>query len=444
MNKPPTSRLARLGRIGALTSRVSGSYLAQRVISTIQDEAERKKALHKLHIDNAEKIVETMGLLKGAAMKLGQSIAQAASGMGLPDEVAGILGRLNASAEPVPFEMVVEDIEASCERPVSELYESLDPTPLGSASLGQVHRARLHDGTDAVVKVLYRDIEKSVASDLAALKTLMLAGSVLRRPREEVDALFDEVRERLVEEIDYLHEAENIRLFTEILGDDDRVRLPRVHTELSTKRVLVMDRLPGVPLAEFLESSSPQARQRAGETLGDTLFRMVYRHLLLHADPHPGNYLFEPDGRVGLLDFGCVKRFDPAWASTYARVGLCATNGDRAGCIHHARALGALTGQSAEAEEVLWELCALIGEPFAAGRYTLGGHADSLLERIAPVTRKMLQNPEIRAPRHLLYMNRALGGTYTILKKLIVRADWGAIYRSHAEIAAARPGIGES
>jgi predicted unusual protein kinase regulating ubiquinone biosynthesis (AarF/ABC1/UbiB family) len=441
MAGPPTSRIVRLGRLGTLAGRVSGSYLARTVAGTLQDEDLRKAALGRLHIENAERIVETMSALKGAAMKLGQSIAQAASGLDLPPEVGRILGRLNAHAEPVPYETIREDIEKSLGRPVTEIFSWIDPQALGSASLGQAHRATLPDGSDVVVKVLYRDIDKSVASDLMALKAILRAGSVIRRPREEVDALFDEVRDRLTEELDYIHEAANITLFTDQLGADERIRLPTVHPEVSTKNVLVMDRLPGVPLETFLATAGPEARQRAGETMGDVLFRMVYRHFVLHADPHPGNYLFEPDGRVGLLDFGCVKRFKPDWTATYADVGLAAMELRREDCLEGCRRMGVLIGESAEAEELLWEFCSLIALPFRSGRYTVGGHADSILERLGPVSRKILHHPEIRVDRELLYMNRALAGTYTILRRLVVRADWGEIFASHARVGAAHAGL---
>jgi predicted unusual protein kinase regulating ubiquinone biosynthesis (AarF/ABC1/UbiB family) len=438
MAGPPTSRLVRLGRLGSLGSRVSGSYLARRVMGSLQDEEARHAALGKLHIENAERIVETMSALKGAAMKLGQSLAQAASGLGLPDEVGHILSRLHAHADPVPFETIREDIEQSLGRPLADVFPWIDPEPVGSASLGQAHRARLADGSDVVVKVLYRDIDKSVASDLLALKAILRAGSVIRRPRQEVDELFDEVRDRLTEELDYIHEAGNITAFAQVLGNDDRLRLPHVHPEVSSKNVLVMDRLLGVPLETFLQEAPPQARQRAGETLGDLLFRMVYRHRLLHADPHPGNYLFEPDGRVGLLDFGCVKRFEASWIATYAEVGTAAMEGRRADCLEGCRRMEALVGESEEAEDLLWEFCSLVALPLRSGRYTVGGHADSILERLAPVTRKILHHPEIRAQRELLYVNRALAGTYTILRRLVVRADWGEIFSAHAGVAMAR------
>ncbi len=436
--RPPTSRLARISRLGRLTGRVGGSYVAQRVSSLFQDEARQKRALERLHVDNAEKIVETMSTLKGAAMKLGQGMANAAAGLDLPEEVSSALGRLHADAEPISFRIIREDIEASLEKPLEEAYSSFEARPVGTASLGQAHAARLPDGRPVVVKVLHRGIDGSVASDLAALKAIMLTGRFLRRNRAEVDAIFDEIRARLEEELDYDIEAANIHQFAQIFGDDERVRIPRVHPGWSTERVLTMDRLAGVHLGRFLGQASPVARQRAATTIADLVLSMAFQHRTLHADPHPGNYLFQEDGTVGLLDFGCVKRFDEYWIATYARTGLAAMDGDRERCLRHCRDLGSLHGHDPAGEELLWQMIRTIVRPLTQGRYTIGSGCDSVLERIAPIGRRMVRHAGVRAPRDLVFLHRSLGGTYILLRKLVARADWGAMVRGYAEHAIAR------
>lgn len=439
MAPPPKGRLSRIASLGQLTGRVTSSYVGQRIASVFQDADARKAAFDRLHLQNAERVVETMGRLKGAAMKVGQSVAMVASSLELPEDVRAVLGKLHDKAEPIPFPMIREDVEASLEAPLDQLFAEFEATPLGTASLGQAHAARLPDGRPVVVKVLHRGIEESVASDLAALKAMLVGGRVLRRPREEIDNIFLEIQARLEEELDYLQEAANAVQFAEMFADDPRIRVPRVHTSHSTERVLTLDRLPGVPLETFLETATPEARQRAGLALCTTFYASTYRHLALHADPHPGNYLFEPDGRVGLLDYGCVKRFDPYWLAWYARTALAAMAGDRRATLEAARELGALRGSSREAEDALWHFCDLMAEPFRTPDYELGGEADDVLSRkLGLALARIVPHSEIQSPRDLLFLHRSLGGLYALERRLRPRATWIEIYEPHARYAIAR------
>jgi len=433
----PKGRLGRLARLGNLTGRVTTSYVRQRVRDVFTDDEARSRAMRRLMVRNAEQVADNLSALKGAAMKVGQGLAVAANSLDLPAEVSDALSKLHREAEPIPFATIREDVEVELERPLEQAFSTFEPHPLGTASLGQAHAATLPDGTDVVVKVLHRGIEASVDTDLMALKTLLVSGRVLRRNRSEIDNAFTEIRARLREELDYLQEAANIAIFHDLVGDDERIRVPRVHPGWSTERVLTMDRLPGMPLEIFLKTADPEARQRAGLTLGDLYFRMAMRLRTLHADPHPGNYLFEPDGRVGLLDFGCVKRFDEFWMANYARAGLAAMDGDREAALEACRDLGAWNGER-EAGDLLWQLLDIIADPFRQGEYTLGGHRDSIMERLRPVLRQFPLHPEIQVPRDLIYLHRSLVGLYAIARQLVVRADWGAILRSHAEHAIAR------
>ncbi|MCB9794867.1 MAG: AarF/ABC1/UbiB kinase family protein [Alphaproteobacteria bacterium] len=436
--KPPTGRLSRVARLGGLTSRVGSSYLGQRVASVFQDEDKRRRAMERLHIDNAKKVVGTMGQLKGAAMKVGQQLAQVVESLDLPDEVAGILSQLNDAAEPIPFDVIREDIEAELDAPLDQLFAKVEETPLGTASLAQAHAAWLHDGRPVVVKVLHRHIEESVASDLAALKTMFVTGRILQRDREEIDMIFDEIRQRLEEELDYYQEAANLNFFRQRLADVEGLRVPGTHPTLSGDRVLTMDRLSGVPLDRFLETASPEARQTAGLNLARCFFEMFYELRALHADPHAGNYLFEPDGSVGLLDFGCVKRYDEYFVADYARIAQHAFAHEKAETLAVLRRQGALCSDRPEAGDALWALVDIMAIPFREGRYTAGGSDDSISQRVQEVGPRLLRYPEIRTPRDMIYLHRALGGTYAMLRRLKVRADWGEMSVPYHDRAIAR------
>ena len=428
------SKLSRMAQLGALTTRVSSSYLGNKMAGIFQGEDARKASLDRTHQENAERIVANLGALKGAAMKVGQAIAQVADGYGLPEEARAALSKLHDKAEPVPFQVVKRRIESELAGGLDTLFASFDPAPIGTASLGQAHAARLPDGTEVVVKVLHEGIDGSVHADLGALRTMLTAGRVLRRPKDEVDAIFQEIEARLAEELDYRKEAANLRDFRAFFHNDPNVTIPLVHDGWSTGRVLTMERLYGRPLTAFVATASPAARQHAGVTLGRASMRMQYEMRAIHADPHPGNYLFTPDGKVGILDFGCVRRLDLDWIASYGQCGLATRNDDRDGLMEASVRIRALTrrGDNA-AEDVLWDLCNAIGKPFRRGApYEMGGDQDDVQERITALVPRLVASGSLRSPRELVFLHRGLAGVYQIVRQLKARADWGGIFEDLA------------
>jgi predicted unusual protein kinase regulating ubiquinone biosynthesis (AarF/ABC1/UbiB family) len=430
-------RLGRLARLGGLGARVTGSYLGQKVREALGRPTEAGEG-DALHLRNAKDIAEQMRQMRGAAMKIGQQLALYAGSFGLPDDVTEVLGTLNAKAEPVPFDVIRQEVERELDGKLEALFSWFDPVPLGTASLGQAHAARLSDGREVVVKVLHRGVEASMSTDLLALKGLLMSSRAMRRTKEEIDDIFDELRDRLVEELDYVQEAANIQTFTRIYGNDPRVRIPRVHVDRSTSRVLTLDRLPGVPIETFLQVGSPEARRRAGLTLGEIYFEQVYEHRVLHSDPHPGNYLFELDGRVGLLDFGCVKRIDEFWIATYARTALACVDARADDCVEGMIDLGFWDGKGDDARKALWALADGIGVGFRKGEVELGTPEETLLRDLTPLVTEILRYPNIRASKEVIMVHRTLGGLYTLAGRLHASADWGALAHKWASRAIAR------
>jgi predicted unusual protein kinase regulating ubiquinone biosynthesis (AarF/ABC1/UbiB family) len=290
-----------------------------------------------------------------------------------------------------------------------------------------------------VIKVLHPNIDKSVDSDLAAMRSMFITGRLVNRDRAELEEAFEEIRERLHEEIDYYQEAANLEFFKAALADVPHLRIPGTYPEFSTQRVLTMDRLEGATLDEFLETSDDDARQRAGHALAVSFHEMVHSLHAIHADPHAGNYLFEPDGTVGLLDFGCVRRYSQFWAADYARLGQLAVSRDREASLALCVKLGALTEERRpEAEELLWELLNIMCDPFRIHPYHAGSPEDRVQEQINGILPRILRYPEIRAPRELIYLNRALNGMYSLQRRLGVRCDYGAMFWEYSRRSIAR------
>jgi len=430
------SRLGRLATLGGLTTRLSSSYVGQRIKEALTDQDGKQALRDRFQMQSAEQLVQTLGRLRGAAMKFGQSISMAAEHLDLPEEVRAQLAKLQNEGEPVPF----ETIRATLARELGDVdqrFSHIESTPLGTASLAQAHAATLADGTPVVVKVLHEGVDEAVEADLLAVRAFIASARTLGgRSRAEMDSIYDEVRERLLEELDYLQEAANIHSFRQAFGDaDPRVRIPRQHNTLCTERVLVMDRLPGRSLRAFLADSTEEQRQIAGTNLAGLFFSMAFKHRILHADPHPGNYLFENDGRIGLLDFGCVKRFRPSWIGRYAQAALGAIEGDREMVLQACYDMGAWDGEDRSAADAIWEFCDTIVGPWRGQEYTVGDQFDDIIERVHPVGRRIWESPGVTAPRDIIFLHRTLGGIYTIGRQLKVRGRWDLMVKREIQPA---------
>ncbi len=188
-------RASRFLKLTGLTGRVSSSYTGQRIKELFLDEDQALASRTETHVRNAERIVKTLGELKGAVMKVGQYMSIQTDL--LPREFAEVLGSLQQAAPPVSYDLISSVIEADFGKPPDALFARFDPEPHASASIGQVHRARLADGTEVAVKVQYPGVEENIESDLQNLKTLLATGSVIGYRRRDLDGVFVEIRDRL-------------------------------------------------------------------------------------------------------------------------------------------------------------------------------------------------------------------------------------------------------
>jgi len=305
----PTGRLTRLWSLGTLQAKIAAAYLAWWLRSGLQDASARRRGLDEAHLAAAIQVVGRMSYLRGAVMKLGQVLAHWPDV--LPIEFAAVLGRLHAEAPPMHFSLLREHVRRELGADPTELFAEFETQACAAASLGQVHRARLKgSGRPVAVKIQYPDIARTIQDDLRNLKAAAF-GMRLSGDWENLLAQFDGIRAMLEAEADYEQEAENLRLARRTLSGLEDVVVPRVVPELSTRRVLTMDWVDGVHLDAFLASDPPQElRDRHGAQIARTSMRLWYRARTVYADPHPGNYLFLADGRLGLIDLGCCYRFD--------------------------------------------------------------------------------------------------------------------------------------
>ena len=230
---------------------------------------------------------------------------------GASGDAPRLLGALVEPREPVPLRRVRRVIEQDLDARLHDIFSSFDEQPFAIASLGQVHRARIRDGEHVAVKVQHPDIADEIASDLRAIGAV---SPIVHRlaPGSDAGALLSEVRERIADELDYELEAQHQRQVWRLFRDHPHVRVPRVHTDLSTRRVLVTEHVDGMSFDEIVQLDEAE-RDRIGEIVFRFFFGLVWRERIVAGDPHPDNCLLCPDGRVCLLDFALLRDLEPEY-----------------------------------------------------------------------------------------------------------------------------------
>jgi len=304
----PTGAIARAARMTSTSLRGGFAVLSGTLPAALQPSQE-----------SVYKIIASLGELKGVPMKAGQLMSYI--GNGLPEDTRAALSALQTHSRPIPFVRVMKQLRDELGAAAEPLLGALDPQPIASASIGQVHRGRLPDGTELAVKVQIPGIVDAIEHDFgpASLASRMAS---LFYPALQLDRFVREARVRLLAECDYLAEAQVQQELAMRLAGHPVIAIPAVHPALSTARILTTDYVEGLHLEDFLATEPSQdARDRFGEALFDFYVGALLRWGVLCGDPHPGNYLFCKTGRLAILDHGCTRRLDEA-TGRLARVTL--------------------------------------------------------------------------------------------------------------------------
>ncbi|HEY2080036.1 MAG TPA: AarF/ABC1/UbiB kinase family protein, partial [Streptosporangiaceae bacterium] len=268
----------------------------------------RERLRNDLAMQTADDVTATLGTMKGVMVKLGQMASYVDDG--LAPSVRRTLSRLQDSVPPMSAELAAGVIEEELGESPERLFDRWDPEPIAAASIGQVHRAITRDGRAVAVKVQYPRIAEMMAADLDNVSLLRRMLRVTA-PSQDVDGLIAELRERVLEELDYRQEAVNQQLLHRYYSGHPTISVPAIVGELSGRRVVTSELATGARFADVL-GWSQEERDLAGETLYRFVFRSLYEVHAFNGDPHPGNYLFHGDGKVTFLDFGMVKHFTDA------------------------------------------------------------------------------------------------------------------------------------
>ncbi len=308
----PVGSLNRLWSLGGMQAKIVLGYAAYFIRSSYVTKEEKDRRRNEAHLTAALKLLSGMGYMRGAIMKIGQLLA--AYPKMLPEQFAETLGSLNFSAPPMHYSLLREMLHNELGGDPSEVFAEFETEAFAAASLGQVHRARLKSGEQVAVKVQYPNIARTIRDDFRNMSAFMLPMR-LSGDWENLREQLEEVRRVLEREADYRAEAESLTLAYALFRDEPDIVVPRVYQEHCTERVLTMDYLDGVHLDDYLKTNpSQEDRDHYGMLLNRQCFVNYYRGRMLQADPNVGNFLFLPDGRLGLIDFGCARPFtDDEW-----------------------------------------------------------------------------------------------------------------------------------
>jgi len=427
---PPQGRFTRFRKLAGLSAQLSADVLksgARRLSGTDSSELLSKAT--------AEKLVSTLGDLKGAAMKFGQALSMDTEF--ITPEVRQVLARLQNQAPSMSYETVARVVREELGDAPEALFREFEREPLAAASLGQVHRAVLHDGRPVAVKGQYPGIAESLEGDLDNLG--LVVKTVSRASRLAVGtAYFRELREEMLLELDYRREAALATAFARGVERLPELRVPRVIEERSAARVLTLELLEGLTLKDWVVSGpSDTERFRVARQLVHAIYGPFFLAGEMHADPHPGNFMVQPDGRLGLLDFGAIKHFSPRFVAANRRMFLQAMRAEPLDVLEACLELGfSVELPEAEATELLREVLHIAGRPMRSAAYDFAS-CEVTRDMKKYFTRNAARMLKVRPPPEAVMFFRSTGGLSQNLRLIGARGDFQAVYREVAELLAA-------
>ncbi len=414
MNDFPSSKFER-GKIIAKTGIKVGTNYAQRYLKKkVTGESSDDK---EFHTNNAKEVFKEFTKLRGTALKIAQGMSMD-QGF-LPEEFAEVMSQAQYSVPPINKALVRTIIKRELGDYPENIFAKFDSQAFAAASIGQVHRAELKSGEKVAVKIQYPNVRETINSDMAVAKSL--ARRIIKKG-QDIDPYFNEIRNTLMEETDYIHEGSQIDQFRKRFGNEVLL-IPKWIEEYSTEKVLCMSFIEGRHLGDFLkENPSQEMRNHFGQMIWDFFHEEIRVGGYVHADTHPGNFLFTYDGKLGVIDFGCVKLFPDEFFKNYLR--LLPT--------HLANDLNAIRdlyvkldvinpeSETQDREEEYYNFARNYGIMFSRPyRYDVFDFSDPKFDQeIRHFTKEAPLSNELRGSKHFLYTSRVHTGLYSILIKL--------------------------
>jgi predicted unusual protein kinase regulating ubiquinone biosynthesis (AarF/ABC1/UbiB family) len=429
----PQTRVGRSAKLGTAIGSQATKYAGTAAANVVRSDEKAQERLETRHLETALRMASVMGEMKGAAMKIGQ-MASFIDVDFLPPEYREIyqeqLSKLRTHAPAMPWEKVERVLEEEYENRPERVFALIEEEAFAAASIGQVHRATLHDGTRVAVKVQYPGIAEALESDVANAGILVRLAKVLA-PGLDAKAVASELRERVLEELDYEFEAQNQRAFARAYDGHPFIFVPKVHSRLSRRRVLVSDYVDGRGFDEVKKLEQDE-RDIFGEIIFRFCFGSIYHLQHFNADTHPGNYVLMDDGRVAFLDFGMTKKLTSQQIQLEQRAVDAAGRDDPEGLREALHDLGFVADTSRIDAERLMEHVKMVG-----GWYLEDGEVRITPERVMKMI-EVTSDPRsdfydlVRReslPADELMGRRMETGLLAVLAQLRATANWHQIMR---------------
>jgi len=415
----PLARVYRRARVAQVAATVYASYKVPGLLDWLtkrdngrQHDRAGRSARHRR---NAQRIFDMAIELRGLLIKMCQVIGTRSDIF--PPEYVKVLAQCHDRLPPRDFPEISAQVERELRAPLYRLFADFDPVPIAAASLAQVHRARRRDGQLVAVKVQYPDIEEIVRDDIASVTRVCRLYQHIDRDPLELLPLLNELTRHLALELDFQREADSADRVRELFKDDPSVVVPRIHRDLSTRRVLTMEFLDGIKVtdADGLRAAGIDPAEIV-QVLMHIYVRMILAYEFFHADPHPGNLFVRPDGTVVLLDFGLAKALSPGFGLGLFELMFSMMTLNEASMLKAFQALGfhTKTGDPQWLVEVAKRMVAVSGRRFE-GEFT-----EDMTEELFAAVR---ENPVVTVPNDFVLVGRAFGLLSGIAHTLGTRAN---------------------
>ena len=416
----PGGRTGRMLRLGGMTGGILGGMVASGARQLAQGQRPRLSGT-LLTPATAQHIARDLGRMRGAAMKLGQMLSMD-TGLILPPEMTEILSALRAEAPHMPPRQLRAVLDAEWGPGWYGRFARFDLQPFAAASIGQIHRARTHDGQDLAIKVQYPGVRASIDSDIDNVAALLRMLGVLGRDLD-IAPLLAEAKAQLHAEADYQAEASHLARFNALLADDPAYRLPQLHPPLTTPQVLAMSYVHSQPL-ETLVDAPQQTRDRVARALIDLVLRELFDLRLMQTDPNPANFRFDPDAaRVVLLDFGAVMPIDPAMAADFRALMRAGLSADPAAMRDAMTRIGYIApGMASRHQDMILSMFDTAMTPLRQDTpFDFG--TSRLLETLRDMGLAMGKERDLThiPPPATLFLHRKIGGIYLLATRLRAR-----------------------
>ena len=434
-SKVPVNRLSRLGSLASLAGRVAGGMLAEGARQLAKGEKPNKASM-LLTTDNLRRVADKLAHLRGAAMKVGQLLSMDAGDL-LPPELAEILSKLRANANPMPPKQLTQVLRTELGENWLTHFSDFQFVPLAAASIGQVHLAHHDDGRKLAVKIQYPGVRNSIDSDVDNVATLLRVSGLLPAS-VDYQGLLQEAKQQLKQEADYTREAGFLQRYQQLLASDNRYVLPQALPELSSTNLLTMTYVDGVPI-ESLQHEPQPVRDRVMQQLFTLLFRELFDFKLVQTDPNFANYLYNKDtAQLVLLDFGACRDYPIKISNAYRNLFTAAIQQDSEAQEQALTDIGFFSQHILPAQkQAVLALVQLACEPLQhRGEFDFGQTDLASRLRDAGTKLSMQQNYWHTPPADALFLHRKIAGLYLLAARLQARVNVRALLKPYLTAAA--------